>query len=123
MLKYVLALLTVVFIGAMLFFAVTPNPSEYIPVKASDKVLHATEFFFFTLLLALTLWHYKVENYYMPIISVILVLAFITEGLQLYTKARSFSIYDMGADILGSLLALGIVKGIEVLWKSSKRSS
>ena len=71
------------------------------------KAAHITEFFILAVLSYLVLINYTLRNKYRPIINIVIVVfvASIDEGIQLFVEGRNGSIIDVGIDTIGILIA------------------
>jgi len=102
--------LIILFIGA---FAVNLGTSDSVP--GSDKGLHFIGFLILTLLLIFTFKGYTKKRVYLKSLIVAIIIGIIIEVAQLFIPARTFSWYDIVADLGGIFLAMVLA------WMLSKR--
>ena len=75
-------------------------------ISANDKILHFIEFFILSLILFLAFKASGAKYPYVLAILIAISLGILTELIQIYVPGRSFSIYDIIADILGAVTIL-----------------
>jgi VanZ family protein len=97
-----------VYLVGMLVFAILPHVGESLP-KGSDKVFHFSEFAVLTVLLLVTASFYglKKEKSYVLIPLIAIVVAVLSELVQIPLPSRTFSWFDMLADFIG--ITVGMV--------------
>jgi VanZ family protein len=115
-LKHVFTGLMVVYIIVLTVFATMEHPEKVVPTIGYDKILHFFEFFLLGILLMKTLMLYTVKYPALIYASIAFIIAVFSEVIQLGSKTRTFSVYDLFADFLGLFVAFIIVK--VVMWKS-----
>jgi VanZ family protein len=104
--KTILTIILILYAALMIVGAVIPNPSSIPLYGDNTKIFHVLGFIVFAFLLFLTFSSYKNKYYYSYAIAVLLVFIYLTELLQLLTKSRHFSVYDMLIDIFGALIGI-----------------
>lgn len=104
--KLWMTVILVVYIIVMIIGAIITTPGDIKAVNNNDKLLHFMEFYVLSIILLKTLQVYDFKHHY--IIGVVVALLFIpvSELIQMLTPSRSFSYYDMLADLLGVIAGL-----------------
>jgi VanZ family protein len=104
-LKHFFALLLIIYIIALFYFATKPHIEKLVPNIGYDKILHFTEFFVFAILLLKTLDLYHVKYASLVFFGICFVIGIISEIVQVLVPSRTFSWLDYTADILGIVSA------------------
>jgi len=86
--------------------------NELIQKEGVDKIMHFTQFFIFALILLALLNSFKVKHLFLIALLLGLSFSIIFELIQLGIYHRTFSYYDMIANILGLIIGIGIYKWI-----------
>jgi len=110
--KIVMSIVFLLYISLLFIGATISVPSNLSIVSNNDKLLHFSEFFFLSILLFLVLQSYKTRNIYMKGVVLGVLFILLSEGVQILTQTRTFSFYDMIADILGFTIGIGVFKWI-----------
>ena len=92
----------------MLILAIVPNSSLTGLGKTNDKILHFFEFLVFAMILFTTLHYFNVKKLILKGLTISFGVILISEVVQLLSVTRSFSVYDMVADLIGVFLAMVI---------------
>jgi VanZ family protein len=113
--KTVFLLLLIAYIIILIIGAVITIPSGV--VSGNDKLFHFLEFFGLSIILLETLQMYNFKHYY--IIGAIFVLLFVpfSEYIQTFTSIRTYSYYDMLADLSGIIVGFTLFKLAISKWK------
>lgn len=108
-LKHVLLGLLLVYTAGLFVVATLPGSSQILASAANDKVVHFAEFFIFALILLTTLSYYDEKGMWWKGIVFSVVAIIISEVVQLFVPGRSFSVFDIAADVLGIAVAYLLV--------------
>lgn len=104
--KIIFTVILVIYAIAMVAGAALEKAAS-LPINVgNDKILHFTEFFILMLILLKALSHYNFKRHYIPALLIATGFAVFTEVIQIWISYRSFSVYDLVADMAGILLAL-----------------
>ena len=111
--KSVFVSLIFVIYTVLLFVSTTMKvPSDILLSPGIDKIIHFTQFFIFALLLFFLLNTFKIIKMFIigSIIGIFMSIFF--EYSQLSLNYRTFSYYDMLANILGFIIGMGVYRWI-----------
>jgi len=113
--KIILTIVSVVYLIILLIGAFAANlGSTPDSVPGFDKGLHFIGFFILTLLLIFTFKNYTGKRVYLKSLVIAIIVGIIIEVAQLFIPARTFSWYDLAADLGGIFL------GMVLAWTFSK---
>jgi len=105
--KVIMTTLLILYTIGIFVIAIIPNLSGVQGLANHDKLIHATEYFIFTLLILATFAVDEISNYYAVALIVILTLIILSETVQIPIIERTFDVRDMIADLSG--VALGYI--------------
>ena len=110
-------ILAVVLILVAILMPASGTPTVEIPY--ADKIVHAGMFVVLTgcFYIEYLICKNSLPNTLYVLIAVIL-FAVLTEVLQSFTPDRTMDVWDLVADLIGSIVAIGIIK----LWKTKNHS-
>lgn len=120
-LKIIMTTSLVLYAVAMIVIATLPSLGGFESLGDADKIIHAVEFFIFTILLLSTLALDEVKDFYVISIIIVLLVVLISEIVQIPIIGRTFSIKDMIADLAGVALGYIVFAGVRAEWKYLKR--
>jgi len=110
--KHIVLGLLILYIIVMMIGFLATMPKNIVVVNNNDKIIHFAEFFVLSMLALKTFQLFKFKHYYVLSILFCLVFVILSESFQLLIPSRSFSYYDMLADILGITVGIGVFKWI-----------
>lgn len=110
--KYLILSILLIYIIIMLFGFIIFIPKNATLLNNNDKFIHFIEFFILTILSLKTFQLFKFKHYYLLSIILISIFTVISESIQYFIPYRSFSYYDMIADVVGIIFGLGVFKWI-----------
>ena len=105
--KLIFTLLFLLCTAAIIVIASLPNVGK-MPFSNFDKLVHFAEFFILTLILGNSILLYNPKNKALLLFAISFGIAIISELIQLPIKTRSFSYYDLLADLAGIALAYAL---------------
>lgn len=110
--RYMVLALLIIYIIVMMvgFLIVVPNNLDVI--NDNDKLIHFAEFFVLSILALKTFQLFRFKHHYIIGVLFCLVFVVLSESLQSLIPSRSFSYYDMLADVLGIIVGIGVFKWI-----------
>jgi VanZ family protein len=112
--KIVLTVISVIYLIILLIGAFAVNLGSEESSPGSDKGLHFMGFLVLILLLIFTLKDYTQKRVYLKSLIAAIITGIIIEVVQLFIPARTFSWYDIVADLGGIFL------GMVLAWTFSK---
>lgn len=110
--RYIVLGLLILYIVVMMIGFLITVPKNLEVINNNDKLIHFAEFFVLSILALKTFQLFKFKHYYIIGIIFCLVFVVLSESLQSLVPSRSFSYYDMLADLLGIIVGLGVFKWI-----------
>ena len=120
--RYAFLAASALYVIAMFILAVIPYPTNIVSLSA-DKSMHFLEFFVLSMLLLSTLTLHRVRDRFLLALIIIVFLALASEVVQLFVLDRTFSVFDMIADLSGAAASFVLFYLGGVLWTLFKRSS
>jgi VanZ family protein len=110
--RYIVLGLLILYIVVMMIGFLIFIPKNLSVLSNNDKLIHFAEFFVLTVLALKTFQLFKFKHHY--ILGALFCVFFIvlSESLQSLVPYRSFSYYDMLADVIGIIVGIGVFKWI-----------
>jgi glycopeptide antibiotics resistance protein len=111
--KSIVALIVFIAYTILLFISLTMNlPSEITLSQGADKIIHFILFFIFAILLFFVLDVFGIKRMFIIGSIIGILISIIFEFTQLNLNYRTFSFYDIVANILGFMIGMGVYKWI-----------
>lgn len=110
--RYIVLGLLILYIIVMMVGFLIAIPKNLDVLSNNDKLIHFAEFFVLSILALKTFQLFKFKYYYALGILFCLIFVVLSESLQSLIPSRSFSYYDMIADLLGIIIGIGVFKWI-----------
>lgn len=110
--KKALLILLIVYILVLMIGFVIVLPKNIGVINNNDKLIHFIEFFILTILVLKTFQAYNVKRFYFYGLIFLVFFVFLSESIQAFLPYRSFSYYDIAADLLGIIIGVGVFKWI-----------
>lgn len=110
--KYIALALLIVYILVMMFGFFITVPKNLDVVNNNDKLIHFVEFFVLVIISLKVFQMFNVKHYYIFGVLLCLVFVVLSESLQSLIPSRSFSYYDILADVLGIISGMVVFKWI-----------
>ena len=120
-LQLILSVVLLFYVGGVILIAVSSQLPGMARLSSFDKLIHAVEFFFLSVLVLVTLAVYGFDDYLLIGFVAVLILIVITEIIQIPIVNRSFSVDDIIADLLGASIGFAVVYGVDKRWNLLKR--
>lgn len=108
-LRHLSIAILVLYVLVIILFAVLPGNTLGDITQTNDKLLHFFEFFVFTTILLTTLHYFDTKKMYLKALTISFGVVLVSEIVQLFTPLRTFSVYDIIADLVGVGLAMLLV--------------
>jgi VanZ family protein len=103
--KLVFTIISAIYV-IILFLGATFIKLGDFSTPGSDKGLHFIGFFILTILLIFTFKNYTAKRVYLKSLIVAIIIGIIIEIIQLFIPTRTFSWYDLVADLGGIFLGM-----------------
>jgi hypothetical protein len=110
--KYIYTIILILYIAGLIVGAVLPPKGIMATLGEYDKIVHALEFFFLTILLLNTFTQYRTKGAYIIALVCAFALAFGSEYVQRFVPGRSYSYFDILADLSGIIVGTLVYWGI-----------
>lgn len=123
LLKIILPIILLLYVGGMLFIATSKTLPENTGLSQYDKIIHAIEFFILIILLLCTFAVYDYGDHRLLAFATSLVCVVVSEIIQIPILNRSFSVLDITADLVGISLGFLLVYGLDTKWNLLKQFS
>ncbi|MEM4638008.1 MAG: VanZ family protein [Candidatus Woesearchaeota archaeon] len=110
--KEALLILLIFYVLVLMVGFVIVIPKNIGMINNNDKLIHFIEFFILTILVLKTFQAYNIKRFYFYGIIFLVFFVFLSESIQAFLPYRSFSFYDIVADLLGIIIGFGVFKWI-----------
>ncbi len=101
--KKMLVFILILYSVAMFLLSIIPQVGEMIP-DPYDKIVHFAGSFFLALIIMQLFLSYGVRHRHLLLLFTVMVLAVISEVIQIPIPERTFSYFDMLADLSGTVV-------------------
>lgn len=104
-----------IYIGLIFIFAAI---STNIPkaISENDKLTHMIEFGVLMILLLITFEIWEAKDKLLLALIGLLFFTITSEVLQIFILNRTFSAYDMVADLIGGFIGFLLFSGVKIIW-------